>query len=195
MKGLILDVGCGVDKAEGAIGIDKVRCTAADVIADLDSCGLPFKSDIFVHIHCRHIVEHVADTLRFMEEIHRVARPNATVTIRTPHVSSAYSFVDPTHTRHFTYRTLDHFCNEPYLKLGRFATWLLRVFGFEYPPHVNRFYTRVRFRYMESCLIFPRLYRIIGIEFLANRFPDLYELYLMWIFPSRDLYVVLEVEK
>jgi hypothetical protein len=35
----------------------------------------------------------------------------------------------------------------------------------------------------------------VGIQWLANRFPDFYELYLAFIFPARDLYVTLEVIK
>ena len=110
-------------------------------------------------------------------------------------MSSAYSFLDPTHVRHFTFRTLDHFCGDSWGKLGLLESRLLRTFGFDSRPHIHRFYVSFRFRYLEARLVFPRVYRMIGIESLANRFPDFYELYLMWRFPCRDLHFVLEVVK
>ena len=195
MKSLTLDIGCGMDKFPGSIGIDKVRGTAADVIADLDRGGLAFRSNMFSHIQCQHVIEHVRDAIVFIEEIYRVARPDATVVIRTPHASSAYSYQDPTHVRHFTLRSLDHFCEASHRRPGRLRTYLLRLLGFAPVPSVHRFYSSVRFEYITARLVFPRIYRALGIEFLANRFPDFYELYLMWILPCRDVHLVLMVKK
>ena len=38
----VLDVGCGVNKTEGAVGLDSNPRTAADVIHDLGELPYPF---------------------------------------------------------------------------------------------------------------------------------------------------------
>jgi len=77
----ILDVGCGRAKYPGAIGLDVNPLTDADVIADLNRFPWPFPDSTFDRVLCHHIVEHVTDLVRFMEEIHRIARPGALVEI------------------------------------------------------------------------------------------------------------------
>ncbi len=44
---MTLDVGCGRNKYPGAIGIDRNRDTAADVICDLDRVPYPFREGRF----------------------------------------------------------------------------------------------------------------------------------------------------
>lgn len=190
-----LDVGCGNNKVDGAVGLDRVRGTSADVIANLDQSGFAFLDNTFDRVYCFHVIEHVSDVIQFLEEIHRVSRNGAQIVIHTPHASSAYSFLDPTHTRHLTFRSLDLFCDASYRSFGKFAKWVLGKLGFASEPNIHRFYSQARFGYIQARLVFPRLFRLVGIEYLANRFPDVYELYLMWIFPCRDLHFVLEVKK
>jgi predicted SAM-dependent methyltransferase len=55
----ILDVGCGSNKYEGAIGLDNNPRTAADVIHDLGQIPYPFKDNEFDLIVSRHAVEHI----------------------------------------------------------------------------------------------------------------------------------------
>lgn len=186
----ILDVGCGKAKQPGAIGLDVNPFSDADVIADLNHRPWPFVSNAFGRILCRHIVEHVADLMWFMEEVHRIARPGALVEIVTPHFSNRYSFTDPTHLRHLGWRSFEHFAG------GRAVSnpnLLQRWLETQHP--IPGFYTTVRFRIKSRYLYFARPYRWTGIEWLANRFPDFYELYLAFLFPARDLYVTLEVVK
>ena len=53
----ILDVGCGNNKTQGAIGVDIYPDTQADVICNLNSYTYPFKNDIFDLIICKQIIE------------------------------------------------------------------------------------------------------------------------------------------
>ncbi|MCS7287384.1 MAG: class I SAM-dependent methyltransferase [Anaerolineae bacterium] len=186
----ILDVGCGKAKQPGAIGLDINPLSDADVIADLNHCPWPFASNSFDRILCRHIVEHVADLVGFMEEIHRVARPGALVEIITPHFSNRYSFTDPTHLRHLGWHSFDYFAGG---KTVSRPNLLQRWLETQHP--IPGFYTAARFRIRNRYLYFSRPYRWAGIGWIANRFPDFYELYLAFIFPARDLYVTLEVVK
>lgn len=105
-----LDIGCGDKKVEGAIGVDSLGATAADVICDLTRFPWPFDDDSFDELFAYNIMEHLPDTVRTMEEIHRIGRPDAVVHIKTPHHASLESWEDPTHVHHFALESFDYFC-------------------------------------------------------------------------------------
>jgi ubiquinone/menaquinone biosynthesis C-methylase UbiE len=46
-----------------------------------------------------HVFEHIDNTLAMMQELYRVAKPNARFVIRLPHGASNDAFEDPTHQR------------------------------------------------------------------------------------------------
>ncbi len=62
----ILDVGCGTNKHEGAIGLDNNPKTAADVIHDLGTLPYPFPDNEFDTVVSNHVVEHVPDLMAFI---------------------------------------------------------------------------------------------------------------------------------
>ena len=186
----ILDVGCGRAKTAGAIGIDFNATTQADIVHDLDRFPWPIASDRFERVVCSHIVEHVAEMIGFMQEVHRVARPNALVEIVTPHFSNRFSFTDPTHRRHLSLRSFDYF-----LEPTPMAPPNLVQRALETKYSVPDFYTTSRFRILDARVSMARPFRLAGIQWLANRFGDFYELYWAFIFPARDLYFTLQVVK
>jgi SAM-dependent methyltransferase len=186
----VLDIGCGNAKTAGAVGIDANANTQADVIHDLDVFPWPLPSDQFERIVCNHIVEHVADMLRFMGEVHRVARAGALVSIVTPHFTNRSSFTDPTHRRHLTRRSFDYFLPPTPYPRPSFMQRALET-KFEVP----NFYTGTHFKITCAHMRLARPFRGLGIQWLANRFPDFYELYLAFMFPARDLYFTLQVLK
>ncbi len=163
----ILDVGCGNNKAPGAWGIDLDSRSQADVICDLNHTPWPLAEGQCEEILCRHILEHVADVMRFMAEVHRVARPGALVKVVTPHYTSPSSYADPTHRHHFAAGV----------------------------PDVLVAQGEARFEKVSVHLRFSRLYRCLGIEVLANRFLNLYEPFFAFLFPARDLHFTLRVVK
>ena len=187
---MILDVGCGQTKAHGAIGVDIRPSSQADVLADVGKDPWPFRNGVFDRIVCRHVVEHVGDVVAFFEEAHRVSRPGAVVEIVTPHFSNRYSFTDPTHVRHLGWRSFDYFTAE---SAAPVPTLLDRLFEVRHP--IPAFYSRTRYRLRRRFMDFGRPFRWLGIQWWANRVPDLYEAYFAFLFPARDLYVELEVQK
>ena len=72
--GQVLDVGCGINKYPGAIGIDRIAGTRADVLCDLDRFPYPFADASFDQVRAVHVIEHVSDVIRTMEEFHRLLR-------------------------------------------------------------------------------------------------------------------------
>ena len=54
----------------------------ADVKADI--CNLPFKDDEFDFIICNHVLEHIPNDTKAMEELFRVLKPDGTAVLQVP---------------------------------------------------------------------------------------------------------------
>ncbi len=96
----ILDLGCGPSKVPGAWGVDLHQYAEVDQVLDMNDLPWDLPSNRFKTIYAHHVIEHVSSVIDFMNEIHRVAKPNTEVHIVTPHFSSIDSYKDPTHLRH-----------------------------------------------------------------------------------------------
>jgi len=170
--GAILDIGCGSAKTPGAVGLDVSASTDADVVHDLDVYPYPIDDESFDQILLQDVLEHVAQPIRLFEELHRIARPAARIQLRTPHFTSALAYGDPTH-RHY------------------FSTIAIRSLAEPRFAH----YTDVRFAVVHITLDLWLPYRAAGIGALANRFPEAYEKYLAFIFPTMNMRAEFEVLK
>jgi SAM-dependent methyltransferase len=105
----VLDVGCGINKKPGAIGIDRNPASRADVLVELDRFPYPFRDSCFDAWQAVHVIEHIADVIRTMEEFHRLVRDGGEVFIVTPHYTYFSSFCDPTHRWHLNSFSLRYF--------------------------------------------------------------------------------------
>ena len=170
--GAVLDIGCGSAKHPGAIGLDISADTDADVVHDLDDLPLPFEDSSFDQVLMQDVIEHVAEPIRVMEDLHRICRNGARIQLRTPHFSSALAYGDPTHRHYF----------------GRIAIESLAEPRFAH-------YTPVRFRVVHITLDLWFPFRAVGIGWLANRFPGPYESYLAFRFPTMNIRAEFEVLK
>lgn len=120
---LKLDLGCGTAKTKNSIGVDKFLLPGVDVVAQLDEYPYPFVNDVFDEIYMNDIIEHLPDTIRTMEEIYRISKPNAKIYIRTINWNSHYNAMDPTHVKTFHERTFDffgHYQGREYYSKARF---------------------------------------------------------------------------
>lgn len=110
MPGLVkLDIGGNAQRRDDTITIDRYLVPEGGVRADF-SLGLPFKDNCVDLIYAYHVLEHVDDLVRCMEEIWRVCKHNALVYVRVPHATSTYvTWVDPHHRRGFTIETFGFF--------------------------------------------------------------------------------------
>lgn len=173
---LMLDVGCGLSKHKGCLGVDVRRLNDVDVIADANR--LPFKDNCFAKIFLSHLVEHVYDVVAFMEEIWRVSNDGATICVWTPHFTAYHGYRDPTHAHHFAVESFDYF--DSTTKLGK-------EFKFS-----NEFDFKIKSR---EIMFTKRIFWNYLIERLANKHSLLYERILGWIFPADYLYFELEAKK
>jgi SAM-dependent methyltransferase len=171
----ILDVGCGVKKYSGAIGIDRNSASRADVIVDLDHQPYPFRDASFDQIRAVHVIEHVGDVIRTVEEFYRLLRDGGTVYIATPHYTDFSSFCDPTHRWHLNSYSLRYFGEDNA--------------GFGY-------YSEARFRERSVRVKLLSLWRLLGFELLVNnvpRFRRFWEHYLCFV--VRGKVIEFELEK
>jgi SAM-dependent methyltransferase len=99
---LKINVGCGRNVLGGWINLDRVAGEGVNVAADLDACRttpLPFNNNSCDEFLLSHVIEHIRDPLALMQELHRIATPNATATIRVPYGTADDAWEDPTHVR------------------------------------------------------------------------------------------------
>jgi len=173
----ILDVGCGINKLPGAIGIDRNPRTRADVLCDLDHFPYPFRDSSFDRLQAVHVIEHLSDVIRAMEEFHRLVRPGGAVSLVTPHYTDFSSFCDPTHR------------------------WHLNSFSFRYFGPDNAgfgYYSAARFRERKVRVKLLALWRYLGFELLVNAFPRFrrfWEYYLCYIVRGKVMEFEFEVLK
>lgn len=179
----ILDVGCGANKFEGAVGLDNNPRTAADVIHDLGSVPYPFADNEFDMIVSRHVVEHVPDVVAFMTELYRITRHGGTIKLVTPHYTNPDWPSDPTHRNHFNSYSFNTFTIDKQL--------------FD-------FYTDVRLRNVATRVTLQGLWKLFGIELLVNldqRWPAMrflrkfWEHYLSFAMRGKELWFEFEVVK
>ncbi len=168
--GRVLDVGCGSAKYPGAVGLDISSGAQADVVHDLDVFPYPFEDDTFDQVLMQDVLEHLAEPIKVIEELHRICRPGGRIHLRTPHFSSVLAYSDPTHRHYFSAEAIRT------LASPRFA---------HYTP------VRLRVVHVTIDLWFP--FRALGIGRFANRFTMPYEAYLAFRFPAMNIRAELEL--
>jgi SAM-dependent methyltransferase len=106
---MILQIGCGMAKIEGAVTIDNNHRVNPDILWDLDDMPWPVETGKFDFVEAVDVIEHLDKTIKVMEEIHRVLKPGGRVHIRTTAWNTEQSFRDPTHKHYNTLHTFDYF--------------------------------------------------------------------------------------
>jgi len=173
----ILDVGCGINKLPGSIGIDCNPATKADVLVDVDHIPYPFRDSSFNKLQAVHVIEHVSDVIRTVEEWHRLVRAGGEVFIVTPHYTDFSSFCDPTHKWHLNSFSLRYFGDDNA--------------GFGY-------YSKARFVELSVRVKLLAFWRWLGFEWAVNsskRFRRFWEYYLCYVVRGKVIEWRLEVVK
>jgi glycosyltransferase involved in cell wall biosynthesis/SAM-dependent methyltransferase len=126
-----LHLGCGKTPLPGWINLDCVALPGVDIVADLDQCAthpLPFPDNTFDELLARHLLEHIRQPLPMMQELYRIACPNARATFVLPYGSSDDAFEDPTHVRQYFLQSFGYFSQPYYWRAdyGYRGDWLTR---------------------------------------------------------------------
>ena len=108
-----LNLGCGFNKIDGFINVDKFNTCEPDLVVDLEAVPWPFKTNGVDEVLFNHSLEHLGQEtgtfLEIIKELHRVCKPGAVVRINAPHPRHDTFLGDPTHVRVITPETLATF--------------------------------------------------------------------------------------
>ena len=129
----VVDLGCGLKKTPGAVGLDREPLPGVDVVCDLSERPWPLDDASVDRLLAFHLVEHLPDLLVFMEEAHRALKTGGTLEIEVPHGATLRYLGDPTHRMPITCSTFRYF--EP---------------GYHY-----NFYSNARFTVVRNDLVMP----------------------------------------
>jgi SAM-dependent methyltransferase len=177
----VLNLGCGQKKtdfpeaarASEIVGMDANPRSTADVIHDLDVFPYPCESNHFDLILLQDVVEHLQSLPRVLAEVHRILKPGGMVRIRTPHYSSIHAHNDPTHVRCY----------------GAF------VFQWFERPFPNNPFGSTDFKLTKREIHFFKIWRLLGVAWLANRFPMIYEKHFAYMCRAENLTFELQAIK
>jgi protein O-GlcNAc transferase len=99
-----LNVGCGRNIMEGWLNLDFMPIEGVDIISDLDKCAeipLPLEDNAIDEFLLSHVIEHIKSPLPLMQELWRIAKPDAQLVMKVPHGASDDAWEDPTHVRSY----------------------------------------------------------------------------------------------
>jgi ubiquinone/menaquinone biosynthesis C-methylase UbiE len=166
-----LNLGAGVDIKQGYINTDITPGPGIDVVHDLNKVPYPFKDNEFDEILAYSILEHVDDLVKTMDELYRILKPGGKLDIIAPHYNGPGAWGNPTHRRTFTYQSFLYFTK-----------------GYTLETYFKNLFSRgiVRLRFGKKIQVWNYL-----IEFLANRFPYVYENSFFSVFPASGIRAVL----
>ena len=101
-----LNLGCGFNKLDGCVNVDKSPDCRPDKVVDLEVFPWPFGDDSVDEIHMIHVLEHLGAQsdvyLNIFKEMYRICCPNAKIRIVVPHPRHDHFLDDPTHVRAVT---------------------------------------------------------------------------------------------
>lgn len=99
-----IDYGCGPNKKEGFIGVDKQQFTkdgkdVVDHVMDIGREKWPWADGSIEEAHAAHFIEHLTwpERIHFFNELYRVLAPGAKCQLIFPHWNSPRFYGDPTH--------------------------------------------------------------------------------------------------
>jgi len=100
-----LNLGSGKDYKKGWINLDYNKSLNPDIIHNLDVFPYPFREEAFDVIYCSHVLEHVNDFFKTLEELLKITKKGGIIHIRVPHFSNGNGYNDLTHRRFFGWFT------------------------------------------------------------------------------------------
>lgn len=149
-RAVMLDLGCGTAKVPGAIGIDVVPLEGVDLIGNLAERPYPFAPNSFDAVYLNDVIEHIPNTIRTMEEVYRILKPNGRAYVRVVNWNSIYTAMDPTHLAAYTENSFDFFgkrVGRSYYTRARFDVVKVKR---RYNPLAERFCPNERLLYFFS---------------------------------------------
>ena len=110
-KGILLDIGCGENKQQGFVGMDKRELDGVDIVHDLEDFPYPLEDECCLTIKGSHIYEHIKPWLSidFMNELWRLLKVGGQLMLSLPYGWSYGYIQDPTHCNPANEATFTYF--------------------------------------------------------------------------------------
>ena len=97
------NMGCGLNKLEGYVNVDKFAECSPDVQMDLEKYPWPIdanQADEIIFNHClEHLGQKTEDFLSIIKEVYRISKHDSKIVINVPHPRHDDFLGDPTHVR------------------------------------------------------------------------------------------------
>ncbi len=141
MQRLILGPGKHWEKKEGDIFLDILPFPNVDIVHDLNVTPWPFSPDTFVHISAVHVVEHLDNLVKFMDQCWDLLQKGGSLYIETPEAGGDpdLTHADPTHVRCYRRHTfINYFTRE----------------GIDNFGYTNKPWSMLELKIVNNCIIF-----------------------------------------
>ena len=106
-KPVILNIGCGFNKMDGAINIDGFASCNPDFIWNLNLTPYPWESNSVDAIYAHHVIEHLDNWWGAFTECARILKIGGTLEIRVPDASSDSALTYRDHLRVFNFKSFN----------------------------------------------------------------------------------------
>lgn len=176
-----LNLGAGKYIKKGYVNLDCIKLPGVDVVHDLNKYPYPFNDNEFDIVRCVHVLEHLDDIVKPMDEIWRLCKKKGRVIIEVPSFPGLGAVVDPTHKQFYTYGTFDYFTPQS---------------QFGYYSKAKFIITRRKITFVYA--LFPLNVLSAFLNIVVNKLPVFQRVYFYnfsWVFPSSTIYIELEVVK
>jgi predicted SAM-dependent methyltransferase len=101
-----LNLGCGFNKKDGFVNVDKFDTCGPDLVMDLEVTPWRFETSEVDEVLFNHSLEHIGQStdtfLAIIKELYRVCKGGATIQVNVPHPRHDHFLEDPTHVRAVT---------------------------------------------------------------------------------------------
>lgn len=174
-----LHIGCGHDIKPGYLNTDSVNLPGVDKVFNLEVFPYPFEDNTFTEVYSAHVLEHMSDLWKVMEEITRISKNGAQVKVIVPYFANPGTRADYTHKRGFTTATFNYFHPDFFYNHG--AKILVKKY-------------RIHFLWNRKVFLKSHLINMVP-DFFINLAPRFYERFFAYIFPSAEIHYLLEVSK
>jgi len=107
-----LDLGCGLKKKEGYVGVDLVE--GADIQKDMYEYLVTLPDNSVDGLRAHHSLEHLnkSEFLKVFKEILRVSKNASIIEIGVPYHTQAVNLANPYHNMYFNEHTFRFFCRD-----------------------------------------------------------------------------------